>query len=89
MPTEPITLVHPERKDTLTVSTAAARTHRKAGWMSEDEAVELAKFGELSEQDRAVAVDFANGPVSDDDDTADAETSTTTSWTTTTPSEED
>lgn len=41
MTTETVTLVHPKRKDTKTVSTAAARIHRRAGWITQAEADQI------------------------------------------------
>lgn len=58
-PTPMVTLVHPDRPDTITVSEAASKVHRRAGWMTEAEAAALAGLDELSEQERAALAELA------------------------------
>lgn len=58
MTTEMLTLVHPDRNDTITVSTAAARIRRKAGWITETEAEALPALAELTDEQRAELADL-------------------------------
>lgn len=41
MTTPMVTLTHPNRKDTKTVSTAAARVHKRAGWVEAADADQI------------------------------------------------
>lgn len=56
MTTPMITLSHPDRKDTITVSTAAARVHKRAGW------VEAADSDQIPDGAKAVVAWIGQDP---------------------------